>query len=64
MSNNHQSIRVNSRAKVICKQILPTPMEEINSEMNELIQRGYEPIKILGVAEKDISRICILMMKR
>jgi hypothetical protein len=39
-------------------------MEELNSEMNELIQKGYEPIKMSGVSEDPVSKICILMMKR
>lgn len=57
MSNDHQPVRSICHAKVICKQVLPTAMEELNGEMNKLIQKRYEPIKMSGVAEEGISRI-------
>lgn len=60
MSNNHQV----SSAKVICKGTLPISITELNHEMNELIKKGYEPIKISGFAEENISRICVLMIER
>ena len=61
MSNSHQT---DSSARLICRQILATSIEELNGEMNKLIHKGYEPIKMSGVGEEDISTICILMMKR
>lgn len=38
--------------RVICKQILETPIEELNVEMNNLMSQEYEPIKMSGIHVK------------
>lgn len=50
-------------ARVICKQILQTQIEELNDEMNNLMSQGYEPIKMSGINDEPVNRICILMVK-
>lgn len=51
-------------ARVMCTDMSPTSIDKLNSEINNLMHKGYEPIKMVGIGEENISRICLLLIKK
>ncbi len=44
-------------AKVICRQIVRSSIEELNTEMKELMLKGFEPIQISATE----GYVCVLL---
>lgn len=51
------------KAKVICRSTLVSQLKELDVEMNILLEKGFEPIKMSQAPENGVSKVCVLLTK-
>lgn len=49
--------------RVICRSILTSQLKELDNEMNILLEKGFEPIKMSQAPENGVSKVCVLLTK-